>query len=257
MKNSARHKTGLVISLIIGIGLLIGGWFVQNINAQFDKNAVETTATITKLNVRVITDTETEKEYEYEVYVKFSVDKKEYNGMLNFYDDTMQEGGKVAIKYEQGNPQNFRAVDGLKVFDYATYFLFGFGGLVILIAIYGFIRQSKKEAIKMTGRKIEASIESFEEHYEDNDSTTTIGTSVQIQRVVSYIIVCSYLDKPTNTRYVFRSEAVYKKPPYSKDQYIGTPIDVYVDETNFKKYYVDLDSWLEKIAGEENTVELK
>ena len=70
--------------------------------ADFTANGVKTDAVITEINGHYVGD-----DYEHDVFVKFTVDGREYRGELNVYEAGFKVGKTVPIIYKTDNPNDF------------------------------------------------------------------------------------------------------------------------------------------------------
>jgi len=93
-----RKVTAVVVPVLFiaaGVFLIIMGFR----NSKARKIYIDNTAVI----VTITRELEAE-DYNYEVYVKHTVDGKEYTTPLGFYSDGMKEGQEIAIKYDPADP---------------------------------------------------------------------------------------------------------------------------------------------------------
>lgn len=65
---------------------------------------------------------------------------------------------------------------------------------------------------------------------------TSLNNEIRINGRKPYYVECHYFDSYSGMDYVFRSENIFFAP----DIPAGTMIQVYVQENNFNKYYVDI-----------------
>lgn len=88
--------------LVFGIIVLVLGIYM---NFFKGKDYVETTATITKIEeIDLGTDADGDPEYDHKVYVKYTVDGKEYSGESDFYQSSYNEGDEITIFYNPDDP---------------------------------------------------------------------------------------------------------------------------------------------------------
>lgn len=65
---------------------------------------------------------------------------------------------------------------------------------------------------------------------------TVFNANIRINGRRPYYVECHYFDSYSGLDYIFRSENIFVNPNIPK----GTMIQVYVQENNFKNYYVDI-----------------
>lgn len=105
------------------------------------------------------------------------------------------------------------------------------GGICFAVEIKKQIRATR---MRNAGRYVTAEI-----------TEISICNGIRINRRHPYVVVCSYQDMEGNI-HQFKSRYLYFNPePLLKDRYVR----VYVDEENFRHYYVDIDEVLPNVVG--------
>lgn len=118
--------------------------------------------------------------------------------------------------------------------------LFGgiFGGLGLIFFILGLIlvvagikRKNLSKKLLDTGKHIVAKVSDVE-----------LDLAVRVNRRHPFVIICEYEDIYSGKIHVFRSNDIMGNP----GDIIGESINVYVDNDDWNKYYVDTDSFQSK-----------
>lgn len=107
------NKTlGAIIAIVLGLACVGFGVYTQFFQT---KGFEETTATITKIeeNWRGYNEETMEDEYDYDVYVKYTVDGKEYEGKADTYDGSYVEGKEITVFYNPSNPADIHGDSGI------------------------------------------------------------------------------------------------------------------------------------------------
>ena len=130
------NKTlGSIIALVIGIALVGIGIYVQFFQTKGFK---ETTATITKIEEtwRGYNDETMEDEYDYEVYVKYTVDGKEYEGKADTYDGSYAEGKEITVFYDPSNPADIHGDSG-----FLGFVMIGIGAVMVVAGAFLLVKR--------------------------------------------------------------------------------------------------------------------
>lgn len=112
-EKKSRNISLYFIFAVVGIVLIVVGtvWLVQS--EDFKKNAVQTEATITKIETYEDSDDETQ----YNVLVEFYADDVKVEGDLGFHVSGMKKGQTVKILYNPDDPNDFKsASEGIWMF---------------------------------------------------------------------------------------------------------------------------------------------
>lgn len=92
-----KQLLGAIIGLIMGIILIVCGFY----NKNKQDNYTETTAVITKIDIEEGVGDESDT---YNIFVKYTVDDKEYNEKLDESSSSYSVGDEVKIKYNPSDP---------------------------------------------------------------------------------------------------------------------------------------------------------
>ena len=214
------------IFAIIGTLIILAGFKVQEISAEFIANSQVTNAQITDIDAYRDSD----GDYHHNVLVEFNIDNNEYSGTLNEYNSGMYIGKEVPVYYDPQNPNNFRG-SGAK---YAGYFVCGFGTIFFLVGAIPLGVMAKKsinyKKLKETGTLIEAEIDNI---YLNRNYTVNGRHPYRLS---------AHAQLPNSEKiYTFESENVWGNLQAIIDTHQIEKVDVYIDLNNPKKYCVDLD----------------
>jgi len=222
------EKVIMTVFILIGLIFIISGVLIFKASENFKKNGIETTAVITDI-VRYNDESS--------VYIKYIVNDKEYNQKLNYYTSNMHIGQTLKIYYDSDNPNRIQSTGGTVVL---VAVFGGIGGVFFLIGIIVLgvnVRRKKlNKRLVENGRKIYADL------YE-----IVINGSYRVNRRHPYNITCKWQDKSSGILYLFKSENIWFDPSSIIEEKNITKLPVYVDENDFKKYYVEIDSIVEKV----------
>ena len=121
------------IFAIIGVALIMAGIICLAKSENFKKNAVETEATITEIELYEDSDGDTK----YNVLVKFYAGDAEVQGSLGYHVSGMKRGQTVKIFYSPDDPHDFKsASEGIWIFVVlivlgVPFLLFGFSPAIM------------------------------------------------------------------------------------------------------------------------------
>jgi hypothetical protein len=164
--------------------------------------------------------------------ITFEYNGRSYEVHENYSSTDMFEGQQVSVYFPTGQPEKAE----LKSF-FTSWFLtlllgifwivFGcIGGIGLWVSTKP-LRMRNELIVMGRGRKVSAPIGEVTKDYSFNVN----GRS-------PYIILAHWHDKPSNTVYQFKSEHIWFNP----ENYLSEKkeIDVFIDPTDFKRYYVDI-----------------
>jgi len=227
-KNKALNLMNIIFLgigiLIMSIGIIWIGYVLY-----FASNADEVDALITELTRYKTYDSEGEVEYKYDICVEYVYEGYKHEVELDTYSSNMAEGREVTLWVNRDDPRDVM----VKNVD----FLFGlipFGiGLVFALVggipmIVGRASKRKNESLKVNGKRLSATIDEIAVNY-----------NLSVNNRHPYRIFCSYKDEYTGTLYRFKSENIWQDPHLICNE--GDYIDVWADEKDYRKYFVDVD----------------
>jgi hypothetical protein len=153
---------------------------------------------------------------EYDVPINFNLDGA----------DVIREGDVIPIYFNPANPRDIRVQKTLSpAFIAVCTIFFAIGAGMIISRVAGKIRRNK---LLLTGTKITADIACIE-----------YGRT-EINAKQSQLIVCTWNNPADNVLYTFESDETMINLNSIIDGEHINKIDVYIDKTNLKRYYVDL-----------------
>ena len=222
------------VFMLIGIILIIVGVVIFNYTENFKENGIETVAEITGIHRYKQSANDYGKNTQ--VYVKYKVDGREYDQKLKYYVSDMQIGQEVRIYYNPNNPSSIQSAEGRSI---VTLIPFGLGIIFFLIGIIILVIKGNKKKLKTrlveNGRKVYADIDEV-----------TINWGYSVNRKHPYNIICKWQESSGNI-YLFKSENVWFEPDSIIEARNIKQLPVYIDEDDFKKYYVEIDSIVENV----------
>lgn len=212
---------------IVGLSVLIGGIFWTISGLKFKKNAVSIPAVITDIESYRDSDGDTN----HHVYVSFSYEGEQYNNIpLNEYSSSMYIGKEISLLCDPSHPgrvqTNFSIYfgSGMLLFMGTVFFLVGFIPLTC-----SFTGKARKKKLLSSGHFLDATVEQI-----------TLNTSYRVNGQSPYVLYCTYHDDYKDITYRFKSENLWTNPESLFPT--GSIVRVYVNPTDYSKYYVDVES---------------
>lgn len=201
-----------IIFLIVGIVFLAVTFGLVYSSSKFYANAVPAEGQIERISSR-------------EIYVSYEADGEEMISPLGFYANTMRVGDPITVYYAADNPAKIRTKG-----SQLLYLIFGIVGAVMLgtgaaLVIYSARKKAQGKLLRETGIRLDGEI---------------IGVAVD-SRISSnyqhpYVLQCQCRTPDGQVR-LFQSEPIWYNPT---NLLTTNHVPIYVDRTNFQKYYVDL-----------------
>lgn len=218
---------GAGLFAFVGAVFLVIGILVHSNNTKFMETAKSIEAEITDIRVGYDSDGDTT----HDVLVEFVIDGERYGGKLDTYTSSMREGGTTTVYYDPQNPHDFRGSGT----GFIGIVFSGMGGLFFVIGIVMIVNKVKSSAnaktLKATGTLLHAKI---------ND--VTLNTAYAVNGRNPYRLTASAEDPSTGKTLVFESGNVWFNVKAIVDNNTVETVDVYLDPTNPKKYFVDVES---------------
>jgi len=223
-----------VIFSIIGLGMLVGSFFLYQNTAGFLTSAVEAEGVVIDLVRKRSSDSTT-----YAPTVRFTT----ANGtMIEFTSSTSSNppsysrGEQVAILYLPAQPDEAK-IDSFSSLWGGTIILAGIGGVFFLIGagmiVYGIRKQNKKEYLLQRGTRINT-----------NFQAVSRNTSYKVNGRHPYVITSQWMNPKTNELHIFESDNIWFDP---KDHIKTDTMTVYIDPNDPGEYHMDI-SFLPKLA---------
>lgn len=230
MKSNKFIKVLYGIFAVVGIILLISSVIVFIFNQRFISEAQEISGVIETIEAYRSSD----GDINHRVYVSYVYGGKQYNNVrVSFYSSNMYEGKEITLYCDPENPGKVM-VKGSGLFATIMFVAMGIiftciGVIPILVSIF---RKAEKNKIRNTGRSLYATIDEI-----------TYNKSYTVNGRHPYVIFCSYKDDYKDIIYCFKSENLWVNPEPVLT--VGSTVKVYVEENNYKKYYVDAESMIQ------------
>lgn len=218
------------IFAVIGIVLLISAAMIFISDRKFMSEAEEVNGVIDTIESYRDSDGDTN----HRVYVNYTYNGQQYNNVrINYYSSGMYEGKDITLYCDPKNPQRV-VVQGADIFAFVIFLGMGILFLCMgIIPIVGSVRgRAKKKKVRDTGRVLYATVDEID-----------YNTSYTFNGRHPYVIYCSYRDDYKDIEYRFKSENLWVNPEPVVE--VGSMIKVYVEENNYKNYYVDAESMIQ------------
>lgn len=220
---------------IIGLGMLVGAYFLYSNTTSFLEQAVTAEGTVVEL-VRS-RSSDSVSYYPVVVFEDASGRHVEFQSNTGSNPPSYSRGETVTVLYERANPESARINGFFSLWGGAT--IVGGLGLVFGLVgggmlVFGAARGRSKDYLQKNGVQVHAKFQSVEH----NTNLTVNGRS-------PYRIVCQWQHPQTKVVHLFRSENLWFDP---SDHIPGDTVPVLVDESNLKRYWVDT-SFLPQVAG--------
>lgn len=169
-------------------------------------------------------------------YYSYEIDGKEYKNIpLSYYSSSDYEGKKVTVYYDPKAPEDVKPM--LFLF-FGCFFTVPLGSIFFIIGISFILtirsKERRKKLLLESGLLIQARY-----------MGTSQSQNVRINGSRPFYIECSYKDPYTEQTYLFRSEYLGFNP---KSLIQVSEIPVYIDRENFKKYYVDIRQFTDRVV---------
>ena len=224
--NKVLNRTQFIF-LIIGAGLIIGGFFLVRSTLIFTKTAIEAPAEITRLEKYIDSDGDTA----YDVYVKYTVNGKEYEAELPYYSSGMYKGKKITILYDSGNPGKIKPASFFGLyFGAGIFFILGIS--FSYIGASPFIRIARYRKLKKYYQMVMA------------DIISVVKGNVYQNNVQCRYVLCQWVDG--GNRYEFKSRRLYMDAEAVIERLGLKQLPVYYGDYRMKKYYVDISVFFEE-----------
>ena len=226
------------IFTIIGLGMLVGTFFIYKSTSNFLEKAITAKGTVVDLR-ESRSSSSSSNSITYAPVVKFTDNQgkeTEFTNSSSSNPPSYDVGEIVEVLYEQEKPQSAK-INGFFSLWLGTLILGGLGSIFASIGLGFFvydIRKNKKEAnLRLNGSRIETDFQSVD-----------INTSFAVNGKNPFVIVSQWQNPATSKLHIFESDNIWFDPT----DFIKTDkIKVWIDRKNPKKYMVDL-SFLPEVA---------
>ena len=227
-----------IIYAIVGIIFLIVGITISVHNNNFLKTAQQTNAVISQIEKEYYNDSDGERKTKHSVWVKYEIDGRQYEELLDYYSSDIHEGDTIIINYSPDDPSKIITNMGSKILGFVII------PLGSVFALLGYILIMKKI---LSGQKRNKLIQSGE-------GLTGIITNVQknkyvtINKIHPYKAECEVIDPYSNEKFLYSSDNIMG----NISDLIGREVTVYVDSNNKKNHYVDIYELIDRYGLNEN-----
>jgi len=168
------------------------------------------------------------------VIIEYVYDNLLYTAYSSIFSSSMKEGDMITIYVDPSNPENIYQPDFFFYVIFPGIFATVFG-VIGFVGLYSGLKIKKiKSQFMSSGKKIVATITDIHMNY---------GNRLTVGRKVSYRshITCKFTDEFTGVEQTFKSSKFWL-PAGHRLQNGVTKVYVYVDKTDSKKYFVDIES---------------
>ena len=222
---------------IVGLGLLIGAFFVYKNNVSFIESAIETEGTVVDL---VRSRSNDSSSYYYKPVVNFKTEKGEsieFTSTTGSNPAAYSKGETVQILYLATEPQSAK-IKGFFSLWGTVIILGGIGGVFFLVGLTIFLasmfKDRKEQHLKQHGTPVETKFQSVE-----------LNRGFEVNGRNPFKVVTQWHNPTTSEIHIFESSNIW----YDPTEYIADkPITVFIERNNPRNYYVDL-SFLPKVAN--------
>lgn len=229
---------GLVV-LLLGLGLLTGGYFTWKSTNSFLATAVKTEGKVIDLERESSKDSKGNTSYTYYPQISFTTANNEditFRGSSGSNPPSYSRGDIVEVLYDPKNPPN-ASINSFFSLWLGPIILGVLGGIITLVG-FGIFKTSSKRAkdlawLKRSGSRVQAKVNGVE-----------LNTSYKVNGRSPYMITSQWLNPSNNQMHTFQSDNIWFDPT----QYVNREtIEVLIDPSNPSRYLVDT-SFLPKKA---------
>lgn len=235
------NKTGFRLKPSFGAGLLsmgimflIVGIVLSSEAYSFRRNAEETTAVVTEIEILTTRRKYGGENHNRMAYAQYTVDGEVYNSRLSGFYPNLSEGQQIQIIYNPENPASARSADykskGESFIPVSVIFIV-LGSLLLAASL-----MTGGAGIRTNGRLVSDGIPVTAVII-----SVTLDTTVKIKGKYPYKALCEADNPVTGERFLYNSHGVEENIRHL----VGKGVTVYCDPEDREKYYVDLDSVLD------------
>jgi len=232
MRKNKTDSAVFIVFFIIGLVFFVLGIFLCK--DVFNSNGkVDTVATITNIYTHRDSDGDTR----HDVWVAYNVNGIEYQGKLNTYMATYYEGKQIDIYYYEDNIDRIGTHSGDKL-------SLMFPGLGLIFVIVGFIGVYSKIKRNSTIKKLQTTGNIIKAKYVE----TLQNTAYAVNGRHPYNVYCEWTNPLDNKVYKFKSDNLWTNPENMIIENNIETITVYVDSTDYTKYFVDVEEIMKDVV---------
>ncbi len=227
-----------IIYAIVGIIFLIVGITISVHNNNFLKNAQQTNAVISRIEKEYYYDSDGERKAKHSAWVKYEINGRQYEELLDYYSSDMREGDTIIINYSPDDPSKIITNMGSKILGFIIIPLGSIFALLGLILIMKKIHSDqKRNKLIQSGECLTGIITNVERN-----------KYVTINKMHPYKAECEVIDHYSKEKYLYSSDNIMG----NISDLIGREVTVYVDSNNKKNYFVDIYELIDRYGLNEN-----
>lgn len=227
-----------IIYAIVGIIFLIVGITISVHNNNFLKKTQQTNAVISRIEKEYYYDSDGERKAKHSVWVKYEIDDRQYEELLDYYSSDMRKGDTILINYSPDDPSKIITNIGSKILGFVIIPLSGiFAMLGLVFILKKILSDKKRNKLIQSGECLTGVITNVE-----------INKYVTINNIHPYKAECEVIDPYSGEKYLYSSDNIMG----NISDLIGREVTVYVDSNNKKNYYVDIYELIDRYSSDEN-----
>jgi len=225
-----KIKQGVSVFSFVFIGLAIialvvmGALYARLKWIQSEMDAVEGT---------IISITQTVND-DFVVIIEYVYDDLVYTTHSSIYDSSMNEEDKIIIYVDPSNPEKIYQPDFFFFVIFPGIFASVFGVIGIVGLYSGLKFKTIKSQFMSSGKKIVATITDI---HINHNNRLTVGSKVSYRSQIT----CKFIDEFTGIEQIFKSSRFWLPAGHGLQNGV-TKVHVYVDKTDSKKYFIDIES---------------
>lgn len=220
---------------VVGLGLLVGAYYLFASTQEFVKNASTSDGTVVEVVRSRSSDSVT-----YRPVVEFKIKDGsiiEFTSSTGSNPPSYSKGEIVEVLYLESHPEE-AAINGFFSLWGGSVIVAGLGAVFFLVGsmilLWGGLKDKKVEYLRKNWFPVKAKFQSVE-----------INSSVEVNGRRPYIICAQWKNPATSEVHLFSSENIWFDPT---DYINADELTVLIERDNPKKYYVDI-SFLPKVAS--------
>lgn len=227
-----------IIYVIVGIIFLIVGITISVHNNKFLKNAQQTNAVISQIEKEYYNDSHGDRKTRHSVWVKYEIDGRQYEELLDYYSSDMREGDTIIINYSPDDPSKIITNMGSKILGFV---IIPLGSIFALLGLILFMKKihsdQKRNKLIRSGECLTGII-----------TNVARNKYVTINKIHPYKAECEVIDPYSNEKFLYSSDNIMG----NISDLIGREVTVYVDSNNKKNHYVDIYELIDRYSSNEN-----
>lgn len=230
MKNklNVMNFIGAFLFLCVAVFSFIAGFVYANKPQGFVGVPVETTAVVTRVEVD---RWRTNGKVDGDAYIDYTIYGEEFKDVpLDFFSTSLKEGDRLTILVDSERPYKIASEKGGNM----AYFMFGvFGGIFLLLAFFtmrGELKKIRNLRLIKNGYCIKTDVIDVV-----RDPRWTVNGVCRHQITLKPQVYTPGIDQEFKTGNLYDKECLEIQP--------GQVVNIYIDEKNSKKYYIDFENF--------------